>query len=329
MDQANTILSSTQDALVECAEIAHLLDQVKRTEQNLNQGDFAASLDMAKALLESTFKTILTDQGIDCSKTYNFGELHNQVRDSLPLSTESNAAKILGKMAGSTVHQINELRNMFGAASHGKDGRYECPLERPETELVVRFADSLAGCLLKKNKEIKDPTIRQRVYYSDHPEFNDFLDTSHDPVDIGIIDAEPTPWSEVVFKTDQEAYKEQLLSFLAEDAEDSGAKTIVPTLAPNAQEKTILEPDYYGTPNLYDPIMTLLRQYAKDQAINPAHCVQLSNKLVDILKTGRVLDWNKRDDMRADLRTKIRLTLRRAGVKKKVWSQLVTELLAI
>ena len=62
MSDSDFILFSSTKAIAGSAEAVHFLEQKDRLEQAVVRKDSALALDMAKAFLESVFKTILSDR---------------------------------------------------------------------------------------------------------------------------------------------------------------------------------------------------------------------------------------------------------------------------
>lgn len=221
MPDATTSLRSSTEALALSPEAAHLLGQKERIQQAIERSDAALVLDTSKAFLESIFKTILNDRVGSTGIPSNFAPLFKAVRDNLPMSKDAGVAKRLQRMAGSIVHNLGELRNNYGAASHGNDGHHQCPVQMDEVYMVVHFVDGLAGFIYNKHKVASDPINASRLHYGDYPDFNGFWDEQHDGYTLPFSSSEQfvIPASEVLFKTDPNAYRAALIQFLASEEE--------------------------------------------------------------------------------------------------------------
>lgn len=224
-----TLLQSSTEALTLSGSALHLIEQKERIQQALANQDPALVLDTSKAFLESVFKTILQDRVGDKQLPSDFPELFKVLRDCLPMSLNKDVVDNLQKMAGSIVHNVGQLRNLYGAASHGKDGYYKCPVEMNDVYMVVQFVDGLAGFILKKHKESSDPEIAFRIHYNDYPAFNDYLNEQYDgyTLPFSSTDQLVISTSELLFKNDRKAYREALLQFRDAEIEDDDKAEIL------------------------------------------------------------------------------------------------------
>jgi len=248
MSDFEFILPSTSKAIVGSEEALHLLEQKQRVEHSVLINDPALTLDTSKALLETILKTILKDRGANPNLSQDMGPLYRDVKANLLFNRDDKARSIFEKLIGAIVHNVPELRNKFGASSHGKDGHYVSPIEMPEAEMVAYLVDGVSGFLLRKNRLLANPEYSQRIYYIDHEEFNDYLDTSNDPVDLNISDSTPIAYSKALFDLDSDAYKELLIQFKGEEEPTIEVSTnpelteIVP-VAENQQDHAELLPN--------------------------------------------------------------------------------------
>ncbi|MHB8101057.1 MAG: abortive infection family protein [Methanosarcina sp.] len=227
MSSFEFILPSTSKALAGSESALHLLEQKQRTELSVARNDPALMLDTSKALLEATYKTILTDRGVTFNTSDDMNMLYKQVKNIMTYNRDDEAKGMLEKLIGVIAHWVPELRNKFGASSHGKDGYFLNPIETPEAEMVVHLVDGMAGFLLIKNRMLSTPENSQRIYYPDHEEFNEYLDTSNDPLDLKINGSKPIPYSKFLFDYEPEAYKEYLIQFLTQKKEEEEEQPII------------------------------------------------------------------------------------------------------
>lgn len=228
MSDFEFLLPSTSKSVVDSEEALHLIEQIQRVAFSVAKKDSALTLDTTKALLETTYKTILEDRGEFFNESDDMNQLYRMVKQTLPFNRNSEANDMLTHLVGAIAHWVPELRNKFGASSHGKDGYYLSPIEMPEAEMVVHLVDGVSGFLLKKSRMLTNPENSQRIYYMDYEEFNEYLDTSNDPIDLKINDSKPVPYSKALFDIDREAYKESLIQFLTQKEEDEQTIEIIP-----------------------------------------------------------------------------------------------------
>ena len=213
-------LLNTSKAIAGSEEMLHLFEQIKRVENSVAKNDPALTLDTSKALLETTYKTILKDIVENPNVSKGMIPLYNDVKANLRFNRDDKARDILETLIGAIAEGVPQLRNKFGASSHGKDGQYISPIEMPEAEMVAYLVDGVSGFLLRKSRLLANPENSQRIYYEDYEEFNDYLDTSYDPFDFKINNSTPIPHSKVLFICDREAYKEGLIQFNNEKEEE-------------------------------------------------------------------------------------------------------------
>ncbi len=220
MSDFEFILPSTSKAIAGSEEMLHLFEQMQRVQDSVAKKDSALTLDTSKALLETTYKTILKDKGETFDSSDDMNLLYKTVKEILPFSRDDEARSMLEKLTGTIAHWVPQLRNKFGASSHGKDGHFVSPIEMPEAEMVAYLVDGVSGFLLKKNRLLANPEYAERIYYLDHDEFNDYLDTSYDSVDLKINNSDPIPYSKVLFDCDPKAYREYLIQFHNQEEEE-------------------------------------------------------------------------------------------------------------
>ena len=213
MSDSKFILPSTSKVIAGSKEALHLLEQKQRVENSVLRNDPALTLDTSKALLETTYKTILKDIVENPDLSQKMIPLYKDVKANLLFNHDEKARDILEKLIGAIAHGVPQLRNEFGASSHGKDGHYISPIEMPEAEMVAYLVDGVSGFLLRKSRLLANPENLQRIYYEDYEEFNDYLDTSYDPVDLKINSSTPITYSKALFSLDRDAYTEYLIQF--------------------------------------------------------------------------------------------------------------------
>jgi hypothetical protein len=222
MPSETTLLHCCTEALANSEDAVHLLEQKERIQRAVTTKDPAQVLDTSKAFLETVFKTILQDRKADAEIPSTFTKLFRAVSQSMPMSQDLGVAGAIEKMAGAIVHNVGELRNAYGATSHGDDGYHTCPLEMNDAHMVVQFVDGLAGFVLKKHRHSANPEIAARIHYNDYPDFNEYWDEQYDGYELPFSSTDKSVIlaSELLFKTDLKGYREALLQFRASEVED-------------------------------------------------------------------------------------------------------------
>lgn len=215
-------LSSSNRAIAETEKAVHLLEQKERLEAAIEEGDASLSIDLAKAFLETIFKTILSDRLESPNLDQKFYSLFKEVKNNLEFNHEKDINEKISKLAGQIVHVITELRNTYGSASHGNDGYHLNPLTMDEVEFVVSAVDGLAAFLYKKHRQTIEPSNHFRLNYDDYPEFNDWLDEQYEGYTLPLSSASEMSFtaSQMIFELDMASYREILIQYTQSEQED-------------------------------------------------------------------------------------------------------------
>jgi len=206
--------------------MAHIEEQVKALEQAVisNTGlDF----DLAKTLIESACKTILTERDISFEKNDDLPKLFRAVTQNLPLlppeaSDEAKARQSLVQTLNglnTAIQGVCQLRNGYGFASHGSDGPRPA-LDSIQDQLAAQAADTIVSFLYKAHYQDATRPRKALLEYDDNPEFNEWLDEQAE--EVKILALPPYRPSEVLFSVDQEAYRDLLASYESEDEGEAG-----------------------------------------------------------------------------------------------------------
>ncbi|MEP2716243.1 abortive infection family protein [Pseudophaeobacter sp.] len=314
MSDTAFILQNCTKAIGGADSAIHLIEQKSRLEQAVSSNDPALTLDTAKSLLESIFKTILTDRQAEPNFSGTFSALYSEVRKEIILNNESAANEILKRLTSSIVHNVGELRNAYGAASHGDDGYYENPIQMPEAEMIAHIVDGMGGFLFRKHKNLSDPEQAQRIFYSDYAVFNDWLDSQNDPIEIPVNQAEDIPFSVFLFTYDVDTYRAMLLQYVQTEEEDAGVEVPEVTLVAEPEtteaelplEKLTAEPDV-------DPVSEIAAALVINEevgnAISDDDRVEIAEFAQDYALNRAGLDWQSRDSLIAKFRIQIKRTL--------------------
>lgn len=203
--------------------------QIQAIEDSIRRvPDFA--FDLSKALVESVCRTVLADLGAPSDPNWDCPKLLKETTNRLTLlprghpnagpARESIERTIRGLLQ--TIQGLCELRNSYGMASHGRDAS-AARLEKRQAMLAAQAADVIASFLFRTHRDALTDAPSARVYYEDHPAFNQWLDEEIDPVVIGRETLSP---SKVLYHTATTAYKVALTDFLASppgSVDDGGA----------------------------------------------------------------------------------------------------------
>lgn len=203
---------------------AHVEKQVKAIEEAVFENPGLA-FDLAKTLVESACRTILTERSVTFEKDDDVQTLFKQVRQNLQMlptaaSDEREARASLERtLSGlnTTLQGVCELRNAYGFASHGTDGSH-APMGSAQALLAAQSADAIVGFLSRVHHQ--EPSAPgERLTFEAEDEFNTYIDQANELV--RIFDLEYRP-SEVLYSVDFEAYRDLRLEF---GANNDAAKT--------------------------------------------------------------------------------------------------------
>ncbi len=215
-------LNLSAQAIAVTDSATNLIEQKERLESAIKDADSSLSIDLAKAFLESIFKTIISDR----EKSPTFGNqlspLFKQVKDHLSFSEDRHIADNLSNLAGQIVNTTIQLRNKYGTASHGDDGYYQSPLRMVDVEFIVSAVDGLAAFLYTKHRETLEPETHHRILYDDYPEFNDWLDGQFNGYSLHLSEKVIIDYSasQMIFTHDSSAYREMLIQYISTEDDD-------------------------------------------------------------------------------------------------------------
>lgn len=217
----------------------HIEEQIKGIERAILENPGLA-FDLAKTLVESACKTILTERTIKFASDDDLSKLFRSVTSQLPLlptaaSGQTAARRSLAQtLSGlhTAMQGVAELRNAYGFASHGADSQRP-PMEGLQAVLAAEAADAIIGFLYGAHRQGLAARSDARLAYEDHETFNEYVDELNE---VRIFDLHYRP-SEVLFRIDHEAYRDQLSGYVPDapapdpkpwTSESSGAASSAP-----------------------------------------------------------------------------------------------------
>lgn len=223
--QSDFVMHSARMAIA--GGLIHIEEQVKALERAVTENTGLA-FDLAKTLVESACKTIITERGQTFDKDDEVGKVFKSATQSLPflpsaMASNTSARKSLGQTLGglnTALQGVCELRNAYGFASHGSDGPRQT-MEEVHAILAAQTADAIVGFLYRVHCADLARPMTPRLEFDDNPEFNEWIDEGNDLV--RILDLPPYRPSEVLFNVDQQAYRDQLSQYGEEDEEGAGS----------------------------------------------------------------------------------------------------------
>lgn len=199
-------------------DATHLNEQKERLENALEIQDCSLVLDTSKSLLETVFKTILSDRLGNANLSQDMNPLYRSVRDCLQLNDNPDVNEKIKIITNSMVHNISELRNRYGAASHGDDGYYVSPITPTDASFVAGITDAFCSYLYRRHKESSDPNLSARIYYDDYEEFNNWLDGQFSS--FSLLSGGEVSYSRLMFEHDLKGYHASLLQYMSTEEDD-------------------------------------------------------------------------------------------------------------
>jgi hypothetical protein len=208
------------------AGAVHIEQQISALESAV-MANAGLVFDLAKTLIESACKTVLSERKFDYDGGWDLPRLLKETLGQLRLVPEGldgdqEVSDSLRKTAGglqTAIQGICELRNTHGFASHGREAAFQ-QLESVQALLVARSSDAIVNFLFRVHRNYQTAeSIRPRTY-DDQAEFNQYVDELHEPVRIFNEEFEP---SKILFEMAPEPYRIYLAGFQLEQQEEEGS----------------------------------------------------------------------------------------------------------
>jgi Abortive infection C-terminus len=203
----------------------HIEEQVAGIERAVAENPGLA-FDLAKTLIESACRTILTERRIGFDPGDDLPKLFKTASQNLPFLPMSaiGEAEVRNSLAQTlnglhtAIQGVCELRNQCGFASHGADGPRPA-MESVQALLAAETADAIIGFLHRVHRQDRPSPATLVLAYDNNPEFNDYVDEVHERVRIFDEEFEP---SRVLFELAPEPYRVYLAEFQPEQEEEQG-----------------------------------------------------------------------------------------------------------
>jgi hypothetical protein len=209
--------------------LLHIEEQVKALESAVVENTGLA-FDLAKTLVESACKTIITERGRSFEKDDDLGKVFKTASHCVPflpvaMASDGDARKSLQQtLSGlnTALQGVCELRNAFGFASHGSDAPRPA-MEAIQALLAAQAADAMIGFLYRVHQADLSRPTPTRLEFGDHAEFDEWIDQENKPIQIFALP--PYRPSEVLYAVDLEAYRDLLADYTTDDQDEQGPPT--------------------------------------------------------------------------------------------------------
>lgn len=212
------------------AGLTHIEEQVKGIEQAVSANP-GLVFDLARTLIESACRTILSERGIAVDADDDLPKLFRTETNHLAFlppsaSDETEVRRSLAQtLSGlsTAVQGVCELRNACGFASHGSDTPRPA-METVQALLAAAAADAIVGFLHRVHRQDRLAPSSPRAEYDENTDFNDYVDEAHGSA-IRIFEVEFKP-SAVLFQMEPESYRIYLAEYEPESPEEGKPGTI-------------------------------------------------------------------------------------------------------
>lgn len=202
--------------------LTHINEQVNGLERAVSENPGLA-FDLARTVVESTCRTILSDRKITFNSDDDLPGLFKMVTTNLPLlpvaaSCEAEARRSLMQTLNglhTALQGICKLRNAYGFASHGSEGNRPI-METVQALLAAQAADAIVGFLHRIHRQQQNTPPAERFEYGDNEEFNFYVDEGNEAIRIFDLTYRA---SEVLFAIDLDAYRDLLANFEPSNAD--------------------------------------------------------------------------------------------------------------
>ena len=197
--------------------LQHVEAQVEAIEDAVSSNPGLA-FDLAKTLVESACRTILTERGGSWAEKDDLPRLFRQVRSNLPVLTPNETQQSAVRQSifqtltglGTTVQGIAELRNELGFASHGSDS-HKPTMGMAHAIFVAQAADTIVGFLYDIHVQERTTVADLDPVLARDSDFDEYVDDQQEAISILGVDFLP---SEVLFQIEPDSYRALLVNFL-------------------------------------------------------------------------------------------------------------------
>jgi hypothetical protein len=224
--------------------LIHIEEQVKGIELAVADNPGLA-FDLAKTVIESACRTILTERNIGFDADDDLPQLFKAVTNYLPFlpASASSSVEVRKSLAQvltglrTAVQGVCELRNTCGFASHGSDSPRPA-METVQAMLAAETADAIVGFLYRVHRQDHIARTTPTLRYADNAEFNEYVDGFHEAVRIF---NEEFPPSRILFELAPEPYRLYLAEYPPESeiGDEDPTQTEAPHTTANQQEAPV------------------------------------------------------------------------------------------
>lgn len=179
------------------------------------ESDFSHALENAKALLETICKEICNSKGADMGPAASFQALMKRAFKEIGYPPGDLVTQVSTSL-GTIGQKMGELRNQISPTSHGKTledlKKRNDLIDDLTREFLIDTTVSVAALLIR-TFEGANPRAKLKdvLLYTDCEEFNELLDETNKPFEIGV---NSYPASEAFYGVDRTSYESEYRKFL-------------------------------------------------------------------------------------------------------------------
>jgi hypothetical protein len=170
--------------------LGHIAAQVEALERAITENP-ALAFDLARSVIESTCRTILTERGVAFEATDELPKLFKTASNNLPFLPASEKGNIDARRSlaqtlsglSTAVQGVCELRNSCGFASHGSDGPRP-RLESVQALLAAEAADTIVGFFHRVHQQDRSAPSPKNLTLENDAEFDAYIDEQYPNVTI-------------------------------------------------------------------------------------------------------------------------------------------------
>ena len=212
------ILHGTREILDSTDAIPVIEELVENLESAVESGSPIA-FELAKSLIDSMCKTILTDRGVEINRNWDTPQLFRETLSNLSFTPDNhpNTRQFRERMTTTirglqqTISGLCELRNQDGFIAHGADGYQDIEFSF-QTKLAARASDAILPFIYSAHKQLPSDLQSGRIYYEDYPEFNENLDDTYGMIQLEGQEFLPS-WTIYTADKDHRTYRELLIEY--------------------------------------------------------------------------------------------------------------------
>lgn len=219
LHQSGSFMLHGTREIIEGTDTLPVVEELVETLERTVESGSPMAFELAKALIDSMCKTILIDRDIEINSRWDTTQLFRETINNLSFIPQGHPdarhfhERLTTTLRGlsQTVQGLYDLRNQDGIVAHGTDATQEIRYTF-QTELAARASDAIIPFLYKAHKQLPSDLDGGRIYYDDYPEFNEYLDSISEAIEIAGMSFSPS-WTIYTSDKEHKTYRELLIEY--------------------------------------------------------------------------------------------------------------------